>query len=466
MAVKGESSSGPRKFNQPALKPAPSQAISGAVSFDEPDSFRGSGQGRSPHRRGSPGGIMLNRHPKLRLGNNRQKQVGSKKGVRMADTKLPAMAVSPQPSSPGRADLISNRGYGEEQPTGVHAETRHRRLLLEDDSDDDMVDVAPLPTSSGLGVKLEGAPMHPKNFIAPPAPGALKPGKGKARRSKDPPRRKAGGRAELRRMGEVNEATQLPEETVEISAGQAAASGAPRMGNETPMKRKPSRAKNPLLQTEVDEAPPGDDSMVEVRKMKSKPVASRGRRLLLKTKSAKEMAEGMRDVDAKVGAGLVDYEQPDPDNQKGVIEASQLADSESEESAVGAESQNFMIKKRSPIAAPRQHCSTSTGRVSQVVAAFEGGLTIADEGMEQPMGVGIIDVPGSEETKRGELDAGSFDEYGSNMLIPPPGVLKRPLEVVEGELGIPPTPKKQFVEVDEDPGKVEVASLEWPQPDK
>ncbi|CAL1383713.1 unnamed protein product [Linum trigynum] len=377
MAERGDSSSGTRKYNPTSMQAAPSHATIGAASFDKPNSFQGKGPGRSPNRRGSPGptrrgspaGIVLNRHPKLRLGNNRQKQVGTnKKEVRMADADPPTVKVYPQHSSPVRADSVSNLGGGGEQPTRIHADTRRRRLILEEDSDDDMVDVTQMPTGNGLGVKPEGAPKHPTNFIIPPEAGVIMPGKGKSRRSKDHPRLTAGGRAEMRTVGEMGEAPQIPDEAAGPSAGQAAVSGAPVMGDDTLKKRKPRRAKTQLIRKEGEEAFPREESAVEMRSASSKPVASRGRRILLKSQPPREMDEGIRDGCDKV---MGDYRQSDPDSLKGAIEAPHSADSESEESGLGEESQEFMIKKRSPLADPLQHGNPSKGRVSQVVAVLK-----------------------------------------------------------------------------------------------
>ncbi|CAL1353288.1 unnamed protein product [Linum trigynum] len=138
----------------------------------------------------------------------------------------------------------------------------------------------------------------------------------------------------------------------------------------------------------------------------------------------------------------------------------------SEESASGEEDQGFVIRKRSPLEASKKLCSPSKGRVTRVVAAFEAGLTIADEVVEPAWSGDIKD--GKEEGGNGinVMSAGLLDEYGSNLLNPPSGLHKRPIEVIEGEVGTPPTPKKQFVEVADVLEKVEEASLEWPQPDK
>ncbi|CAL1412861.1 unnamed protein product [Linum trigynum] len=92
---------------------------------------------------------------------------------------------------------------------------------------------------------------------------------------------------------------------------------------------------------------------------------------------------------------------------------------------------------------------TQLGRVHQVVEAFETGLVIARE--EDGGGKGVNS---------------RLNEYGSNMLDHIMENRKRVLDELEGEVGNPPTPKKQFVESVDDLEKVEEASLEWPQADK
>ncbi|CAL1382523.1 unnamed protein product [Linum trigynum] len=89
------------------------------------------------------------------------------------------------------------------------------------------------------------------------------------------------------------------------------------------------------------------------------------------------------------------------------------------------------------------------GHVHQVVEAFEDGLAIAREEKGVDKGVSV-----------------RLNEYGSNMMDPIMENRKRVLEELEGDVGNPPTPKKQFVESTDDLDKVEEASLEWPQEDK
>ncbi|CAL1390538.1 unnamed protein product [Linum trigynum] len=70
------------------------------------------------------------------------------------------------------------------------------------------------------------------------------------------------------------------------------------------------------------------------------------------------------------------------------------------------------------------------------------------------------------ELREGEEGLLGINAYGSNLLDPTVGGLKRSLEKLEGDVAESPTPRKQFVEDNDGIEKVEEASLEWPRPDK
>ncbi|CAL1370371.1 unnamed protein product [Linum trigynum] len=127
----------------------------------------------------------------------------------------------------------------------------------------------------------------------------------------------------------------------------------------------------------------------------------------------------------------------------------------------------FMITSRAPKEKTPQTIRGMKGRVQQVVAAFESGLhrkpeddTIRSKGMDPEL---VQGMKAWEDDGDGH-DGGQFNEYGSNLADPDIDSRKRPLGEVEGELGVEPSPKKQFVE--DDANQVEVASQKWPQPDK
>ncbi|CAL1408298.1 unnamed protein product [Linum trigynum] len=142
------------------------------------------------------------------------------------------------------------------------------------------------------------------------------------------------------------------------------------------------------------------------------------------------------------------------------VKALVSADSDSED-----ENQCFEIKKRAPSSAPEGQSAAVKGRVSQVVAAFETGLTINPEEHSNLQKQMRNAIPMDEQVVIKE-DGLALDEYGTNLLSPETGKRKRLLEAVEGDLIDIPTPKKQFVEFDDNSEQVEEASLEWPQSDK
>ncbi|CAL1401873.1 unnamed protein product [Linum trigynum] len=141
---------------------------------------------------------------------------------------------------------------------------------------------------------------------------------------------------------------------------------------------------------------------------------------------------------------LVDEEVVPAQNHEG---QQQVNDSEDDQS--NDEHLPFEIKRRSPGGVSMETPKGLTGRVHRVVEAFEAGLVFA-QAEEIP-----IDGPRS-----------TLNEYGTNLMDPPVENRKRVLEELDGEVGDPPTPKKQFVESSDDLEKVEEASHEWPQGDK
>ncbi|CAL1359841.1 unnamed protein product [Linum trigynum] len=111
--------------------------------------------------------------------------------------------------------------------------------------------------------------------------------------------------------------------------------------------------------------------------------------------------------------------------------------------------QSFEIKRRSPNDASRKTCPVMKGCVHQVVEAFEAGLVIVREERAPYKGSRL-----------------NLNEYGSNLVDPLMENRKHVLEELDGDVGDPPTPKKQFVESANVLEKVEEASLEWPPADK
>ncbi|CAL1401184.1 unnamed protein product [Linum trigynum] len=127
----------------------------------------------------------------------------------------------------------------------------------------------------------------------------------------------------------------------------------------------------------------------------------------------------------------------------------QQHDFDSDDDQAVEEHHSFEIKRRSPAEDARKTRHIRKGRVHQVVEAFESGLVIAMEENDVFKGV-----------------SSRLNEYGSSMMDPIMENRKRVLDELEGDVGNPPTPKKQFVESLDVLDKVDEASLEWPQEDK
>ncbi|CAL1399500.1 unnamed protein product [Linum trigynum] len=132
---------------------------------------------------------------------------------------------------------------------------------------------------------------------------------------------------------------------------------------------------------------------------------------------------------------------------------------DSEETISGDDVLSFELKRREDSAV--QSKQSQAGRVRRVVKALETGLVMNDESPRR-----WIRKSRSPEPTLARVDEEGLlgiNAYGTNLLDPSIGGLKRPLE---GDIAGSPVPKKQFVEDDDSLDKVEEASLEWPQSDK
>ncbi|CAL1395250.1 unnamed protein product [Linum trigynum] len=362
----------------------------------------------------------------------------------------------------------------------AHAASRRRRIILEKDSDDDMVDapqgsVGHMPTP-----RNEGSLRNPEKVVLPTATGGGIPAKRKSRRPKAPALVQAGERVDSRTGEDMMDATPRPADTAALPRQEDSSvrkdSNIPKVAGEVSLaKRKPRRLKALLLNKGEEGAGQGADA-TEALGLKQSPKGSvRGKRKLKKTHlpggdaidiPMASLEEAVQREEDTCFPSMVVGDMVVPGSAKEDMGSPHLAGGNSEGSVSSGETQCFVIEKRLPQVAPPKTCTPSKGRVSHVVAAFEAGLTIEDKIVEQALAgdIGFInDTGGSGLTG---LDAGELDEYGSNMLNPPMRILKRPFEVVEGEVGVPPTPKKQFVEATDNNEKVEEASLEWPQSNK
>ncbi|CAL1360418.1 unnamed protein product [Linum trigynum] len=161
---------------------APSHASMGSVTLEKPISHQVKGLGRSPNRRGSSRGFVLNRQPKLRLGNGRQKHLGSKKAEAIVDPPdVDAVAHPQQLSIVRKGSALNPSG---DQSAMIQEESRRRRLILEEDSDDDMVDAPQKKVAHASLPRKEGSSVDPANLIIPKAAEVDKPAKRKPRRAK------------------------------------------------------------------------------------------------------------------------------------------------------------------------------------------------------------------------------------------------------------------------------------------
>ncbi|CAI0424464.1 unnamed protein product [Linum tenue] len=297
---RSESSSGHRGRNQPPARTshlAPSNASMGSVSQEEPSSHRGKRIGRSPARRGSPGGIVLNRHPKLRLGGPRQKQRENKKGRAANGLREAENMVSSQEYVPMGDDSLQDLGGDHDDL--IHAATRRRRLILEKDSDDDIVDATHASAENVQLTTKDGSLLNPgkgpvptvtgdgagKGHV-PTVTGSGAPAKRKPRRPKTHPPVQAGERAAPRADEARVEAPSLladiaplPSQVVP-SVGSASAVSSLAAGEGTLAKRKPRKVKAPMV-CSVDEGAVPSAKAAEALGL-NQPGPARGKRKLRK----------------------------------------------------------------------------------------------------------------------------------------------------------------------------------------
>ncbi|CAL1395374.1 unnamed protein product [Linum trigynum] len=127
---------------------ASSKIMMAEVSIDEPAVQQMQISGRPTQKpRGSPRGFVVNRPPKVRLGQNRPSKSGRKvSGTAPGNPKIERRTViaSAQSRPRSSAQVQSEPPSNEETPAMIQEHSRRRRLLLEEDSDDDMVDVTPM----------------------------------------------------------------------------------------------------------------------------------------------------------------------------------------------------------------------------------------------------------------------------------------------------------------------------------
>ncbi|CAI0561278.1 unnamed protein product [Linum tenue] len=392
---KSESQSGPRIRNQAstrAVHHAPSHASLGSVSQEESVSQHGKRVGLSPGRRGSPGGIIINRHPKLRLGNARQNQLGRHKWKGAAGARGAEEMMIPQVESPCDEDVMPT----ETQGTLLHAETRRRRLLLEADSDDDMIDASPGAVDGVHSNREDETLKGPGQGGAPTAACDDIPikRKSKPRRPKLPALNQAGERVVSHDDVIMGEAPPILVDAVarpRLGSPPVGAVGSPipKAGESAPSKRKPRRGKHPLLKPERDGAVhrvAGTDAGSESRGREQPQSGTlRGKRKSKKAGGDGAVVQGVvlkellpkGDITCTTTMGG-DIVQPGCDKD-GKLNSPHASKGDSDGSGSEDEALRFVIEKRVPQAVSKKKDSPSKGRVSRVVEAFEAGLTIADK---------------------------------------------------------------------------------------
>ncbi|CAL1374792.1 unnamed protein product [Linum trigynum] len=139
------------------------------------------------------------------------------------------------------------------------------------------------------------------------------------------------------------------------------------------------------------------------------------------------------------------------------------------ESASEADDQDFVIRRRDTKTQEHKTKAANVSRVRQAVRAFEAGLSLNEPSKTQIVHCPPIVEPaldGEKTVNEVEISASDFNEYGSNFSGPSEDGKKRRIDEVEGDIADLPSPKKLFVEDKDDLDSVEVASREWPHPDK
>ncbi|CAL1406682.1 unnamed protein product [Linum trigynum] len=376
---------------------------------------------RSPVRRQSPKGFVINRPPKVNFcGGGKQKLEASIKET--SNPVLGGKKGGRQPQNPVRAGRGSPAPAAVAPAGGIAEQARRRRLILEDDLDDDMVD---LP--------------HPKVQASPRG----QPTRQDAQPSSYP----------VRESGGLSTGTVKPvKRRLRRNASKAAASDVGGVAVPAPrLVDAPRKSRQVRVGHGKEFHEQGVETTVPLPTSQNEDVSA--------GEIADEMASGASEagVDDPLGAdAAVQRENGLP------------VPSDSEGSGMGTDTHCFEIRKRDPGPTSVGTGRGISGKVSQVVAAFETGLAI-DQGKVTTVmieGEGVRSI--SEHIGVHGEGAEVGDEYGSNLTNPVFSAHKRSLASVEGEVGSPPTPKKYFIEVANvfEKEKVEEASLEWPQPDK
>ncbi|CAL1401079.1 unnamed protein product [Linum trigynum] len=187
---------GARNHTQTSVKmeqPAPSKEAMESVALGGPVAYQGRGSEKMPMSRGSPRGFALNRPPKVRLGNGQSRQLGKKL------QESPCAGEAARPQSLTSARLHSAPLPSGDPPAMIQEDSRRRRLILEKDSDDHMVDAIPTAAhATSLQSMQEGSSADQVDYSIPKVAGVEKSVKQRARRAKYKPLQKQGEDAAFR----------------------------------------------------------------------------------------------------------------------------------------------------------------------------------------------------------------------------------------------------------------------------
>ncbi|CAL1353990.1 unnamed protein product [Linum trigynum] len=142
VAGRSEMDLGARNTTQqsPRLKQeAPAQTEMGSGAIGYPMMNQAKGLGRSPSRRSIPRGFAINRATKFKMGSGRQRKLVYKKATAVRN--LPDAMAGALPQEKPSYRMGSEPKLNGDKSALVHEKSRLRRLILEEDHDDDMVDV-------------------------------------------------------------------------------------------------------------------------------------------------------------------------------------------------------------------------------------------------------------------------------------------------------------------------------------
>ncbi|CAL1395584.1 unnamed protein product [Linum trigynum] len=298
----------------------------GSEISDDLSVRQGKGIVRSPTGRDSSRGFTLIRSPKIQMGKCRHRQMGKKK---LAVTQEPPIDEMARQIQTVRLEPIPQENGG--QTAVIQEESRRRRLILEDDLDDDIPD---------------GFPPAARDPMPQP----------------------------MRQLSSMHE---------EVSSGSAAFTRPLVPGKEKLGKSKLGRPKS--VKKTVEGVSPRKGNVKGEEEGKSLPVPARDGRKLRKAKGVLAAPTHVsltcpcdEEIVADATNAMETMCEPATAAGEKVVE-NVMAGNVSDGSLSGGESHNFVIKKRTPPpppAASKGLCPPSKGRVNQIVAAFEAGMAV------------------------------------------------------------------------------------------